>query len=85
MGQVPAAAAAAPATPAAPASPRELAAQVQELLAQLGYDPGPADGMPGERTRDAIRKFETDRGLPAAGEISPELLAALRQAQTATQ
>jgi peptidoglycan hydrolase-like protein with peptidoglycan-binding domain len=41
--------------------------------------------LPGARTRDAIRKFETDRGLPVAGEISPELLVALRQAHIATQ
>ncbi len=75
LGQVPATAAAPPATP------RELATQVQQLLAKLGYDPGPADGMPGARTRDAIRKFEADRGLPVGGAVSPELLAALRQAQ----
>ena len=27
---------------------------LQELLAELGYDPGPADGLPGNRTWDAI-------------------------------
>ena len=73
------------AAPGAPVSPRELATQVQQLLAALGYDPGPADGMPGARTREAIRKFETDRGLPVVGAVSPELLLALRQAHSATQ
>jgi peptidoglycan hydrolase-like protein with peptidoglycan-binding domain len=47
--------------------------KVQEGLARLGYSPGPADGLLGERTRDAIRQFEQDRNLPQTGTITNEL------------
>lgn len=46
---------------------------VQEGLARLGYSPGPADGLLGDRTRDAIRQFEQDRNLPQTGTITDEL------------
>jgi localization factor PodJL len=39
-------------------------ADVQAKLAALGYDPGPADGVMGARTRAAIRAFQADAGLP---------------------
>lgn len=41
--------------------PRELVAQIQERLIGLGYDPGPADGILGARTRAAIQTFRADR------------------------
>jgi localization factor PodJL len=47
--------------------------KVQEGLARLGYSPGPADGLLGGRTRDAIRQFEQDRNLPQTGTITNEL------------
>jgi hypothetical protein len=50
---------------------------VQRALAQNGYDPGPADGLMGMRTRRAIRKFQQDHGLKVDGESSVALLAAL--------
>ena len=40
--------------------------QVEELqrrLAAHGYDPGPLDGVPGEQTRNAVRRYLADRGL----------------------
>jgi len=36
----------------------------QRLLAKYGYKPGPADGIMGNRTRDAIIKFQQDNDLP---------------------
>src|SRR5262245_14070115 len=48
-------------------------AAVQRRLAELGYDPGPADGRAGPRTRAAIQAFQRDRGLVADGEPSPAL------------
>jgi TPR repeat protein len=50
---------------------------VQAKLAALGYDPGPADGMVGWRTRAAIWAFQADVGLPVDGKISDRLIAAL--------
>ncbi len=53
---------------------REMIAKVQSLLAGMGYDPGPADGQIGARTRDAVKAFQTKIGMPANGEISAELV-----------
>jgi hypothetical protein len=52
---------------------------VQTGLAELGYQPGLIDGFIGESTRRAIREFETDRGLPETGKVSPRLLDELRK------
>ncbi|WP_367718305.1 peptidoglycan-binding protein [Nitratireductor sp. GISD-1A_MAKvit] len=52
--------------------------EVQSLLAQLGYDPGPVDGLMGRRTRDAIIAFERDTGLATRGEVNSNLLRLLR-------
>jgi len=43
----------------------------QARLTILGYEPGPPDGVVGQRTRDAVRAFQADRGLPISGEIDP--------------
>lgn len=53
---------------------RELVAQTQRLLTKLGFDPGPADGLFGERTRDAIMRFQEETGLPVDGAITPKLM-----------
>jgi S1-C subfamily serine protease len=50
---------------------------VQEVLGLLGYDAGPADGTLGPKTEAAIRSFQRDIGLPADGQVSGELIAAL--------
>lgn len=51
---------------------------LQKCLATLGYDPGPADGVPGSRTRRAIRAYQTAVGLPADGYPSVPLLERLQ-------
>jgi peptidoglycan hydrolase-like protein with peptidoglycan-binding domain len=43
---------------------------VQSALSQLGYSPGPIDGLMGSKTRAAIRAYQIDSGLPASGEPS---------------
>jgi len=50
---------------------------VQSLLEYLGCAPGPVDGRPGPRTRNAIAKFQRSPGAAATGEADPGLLAAL--------
>jgi len=70
-----------PATGSGPtASIDTLVARAQQLLAELGYDPGPADGVAGPRTSDAIAAFERDRGLPETGAASPEVVEQLLSA-----
>ena len=48
--------------------------KIQSMLKALGYTPGPADGVFGNRTQLAIRQFETDAGLYETGNPSAELL-----------
>jgi peptidoglycan hydrolase-like protein with peptidoglycan-binding domain len=42
-------------------------------LARIGLDPGPADGMMGAKTRNAIRQFQADAGLLVNGRPTEEL------------
>ena len=68
------------ATPAAqPMSYQELSAAIQKGLNTLGYDPGPADGVMGGRTRAAIRDYQKDQGVPVDGQPSPGLLRHLEE------
>ena len=41
--------------------------QIQCLLTYLGYDPGPIDGIDGQKTRQAIRDFQAAEGLSVDG------------------
>lgn len=50
---------------------------VQRQLAQAGYDPGPADGIMGSRTRNAIREWQRTHAMPVTGEVDQALLASL--------
>ena len=63
---------------------RDRVVEVQHALARLGYAPGPADGVPGPKTRLAIRAFQATAGLPVDGRLSERLestlLSALRTA-----
>jgi peptidoglycan hydrolase-like protein with peptidoglycan-binding domain len=51
----------------------------QEKLLKLGYDPGTADGLMGKKTREAIRKFQTDHNLTVTGKLSEETLAKMKE------
>jgi formate hydrogenlyase subunit 3/multisubunit Na+/H+ antiporter MnhD subunit len=53
---------------------------VQRYLEDLGYDPGPVDGLIGPRTRDAIRRFQRGLGAAPTGAIDFRLLEAIRAA-----
>lgn len=60
---------------------RAWTANIQRQLARLGYDPGPIDGLPGARTRTAIRELADQPGvdLPTT-ELGETLSAALDRA-----
>ncbi len=51
-----------------------IVSQIQEQLMALGLYPGPADGVSGPVTADAIRSYEAMHGLPRSGQASEELL-----------
>jgi hypothetical protein len=53
---------------------QSLAASVQVRLARQGYNPGPADGVIGGQTRQAIADFQNDHRLPVTGQIDGPLL-----------
>lgn len=80
-------AAPAPAVAAAPAqpivtgstTPNPKLMSAQRALAKIGYGPVSIDGKMGTETRNAIKSFERDRGLPETGEIGPQVLRALQQ------
>lgn len=54
-----------------PAKARIAAAQ--RALRKLGYDPGPADGLDGPRTRAALGAFQRSVALPETGRLSDEV------------
>ncbi len=51
---------------------------VQKMLKTLGYDPGPLDGILGQKTRAAVVYFQMAEGLPADGDPGPMTLTKLR-------
>ena len=52
---------------------------VQQVLADLGYAPGPVDGALGDATARAISAFQRDRKIAETGRITPELLRELKR------
>ena len=74
----PAADAAAPAKVKADGANSSVKA-VQQVLADLGYAPGPVDGTMGASTTHAITAFQHDRKIRQTGRITPELLRELKR------
>jgi peptidoglycan hydrolase-like protein with peptidoglycan-binding domain len=66
--------------PAAPAAATMSVKELQETLTALGYAPGPIDGKPGPRTREALKQFQKSAGLPATGALDAETTERLRAA-----
>jgi lytic murein transglycosylase len=64
--------------------PREIALSMDERLgaqqdlAQLGFDPGAADGVIGAKTRHALQAWQKARGLTADGYLSEDMVTRLR-------
>src|SRR5690606_42033687 len=50
---------------------------IQRILNKNGYDAGSADGIMGERTKNAIKAFQADNGLEPTGEVDEKLVQAL--------
>jgi localization factor PodJL len=56
-----------------------LVKKIQDLLTAQGYDPGPADGVDGPKTREAIRAFQRTIGVADTGAIDGNLVAVLAE------
>lgn len=55
-------------------------AGIQRLLAVAGYDPGPIDGVRGDKTDNAIRQFTQDNSLPVTAAARSDFFTALMDA-----
>ncbi|MBT6278283.1 MAG: hypothetical protein HOI95_29625 [Chromatiales bacterium] len=64
-------------SPAGPPVAGETIRRVQAGLAQLGFNPGPADGALGSKTTSAVRAFQAQTGLTPTGKIDTKLLSAV--------
>jgi peptidoglycan hydrolase-like protein with peptidoglycan-binding domain len=52
---------------------------VQKTLASLGYGPMRVDGTLSPEMRQAIERFELDRGLPVTGRVHERLIRELER------
>ncbi|MEZ5814841.1 MAG: peptidoglycan-binding protein [Alphaproteobacteria bacterium] len=60
--------------PSAAPAQQVITAQVQEYLMRVGLYPGPADGITGPLTQDAVRSYQRLHNLKADGNTSQDLL-----------
>jgi Putative peptidoglycan binding domain len=56
-----------------------LVSGYQAALRQLGFDPGPIDGIAGPRTRAAVEAFQRAEGLAVDSIVGPQTRARLRE------
>jgi peptidoglycan hydrolase-like protein with peptidoglycan-binding domain len=68
---------------AVPALDQDNIRQVQLGLRDKGFEPGPIDGIPGVRTKEAVRNFQDRYGMKASGEIDNQTLYALGKPELA--
>jgi peptidoglycan hydrolase-like protein with peptidoglycan-binding domain len=74
----PAASASAPASPGGGSvTPSAAVVKLQQELGQLNYYNGPADGIMGPQTVQAITYLQRDAHLPQTGQMNPATAAAL--------
>lgn len=53
----------------------------QQILAEIGYQAGPADGAMVKKTADALRRFQEAERLPVTGKLDQATIGALRKAK----
>lgn len=59
--------------------------KAQERLAQIGFDPGPADGMLGRKTEDALRAFQRQYDAAETDALGPLTIKRLEEAAEKAQ
>jgi N-acetylmuramoyl-L-alanine amidase len=55
----------------------QTVSKIQQRLFDLGFDPGPIDGIYGPKTAAAVAAFQTVKGLVIDGEVGPQTAEAL--------
>jgi Putative peptidoglycan binding domain len=68
--------AASAASAAATSEPR-FVREAQRTLGELGYRPGPIDGVVGRRTQSALAAYQRSEGIPVTGHLDAETLVRL--------
>ena len=61
---------------------------LQQALNSGGLNAGPADGIMGDKTKQALQKYQSQKGLNASGQVDRQTMAALlseRGKQTASR
>ncbi|HEY7203233.1 MAG TPA: peptidoglycan-binding domain-containing protein [Methylomirabilota bacterium] len=69
------AAATRPGSPAQPAP--HYVREAQRALRDLGYEPGPVDGVIGPRTRAALAQYQRSERIVVTGRLDPETMVRL--------
>ena len=54
--------------------------QIQTMLGAVGHSPGPIDGVMGAQSTDAVKAFQSEKGLAVDGVVGPETRKALYRA-----
>jgi len=60
----------------APPAPR-FVREAQRTLRELGYQPGPVDGVVGPKMKDALAKYQRSEGIHVTRRLDSETLARL--------
>jgi hypothetical protein len=64
--------------PPAGATPQpRFVREAQRALGELGYRPGPIDGVVGPRTRDALARYQRFQKIPETGYLDAETMVRL--------
>lgn len=66
------------------ADEQERVKEIQSILRDLGFQPGPTDGQYGPKTAEAIKRFQEENGMPQDGVPSATLLNTLHQSKATT-
>lgn len=59
---------------------RDMTLLAQQYLMEAGLFPGPADGVNGPLTQDAVRAYQLENNLNTTGDVNEELLVHMRNA-----
>ena len=57
--------------------PDDQTKKIQQVLKDLGWDPGPIDGIVGPQTRRAVKAFQRSHKIPATGVVDSRTLTLL--------
>lgn len=67
-------------SPAAPAgADKATVKEMQALLNKMGFNVGTPDGIPGQKTKQAVSSFQKMSGLPVTGNLDAATIAKLRE------